>query len=261
MSPNTLRNWASVPARAEGECNRSKVKQQKTGQRGIETLYTSRDVKQIYSRAPRNRDGGGARSYRRSRYGVRRQGKGGAALDSIRNAGKGPGMGGARVASPPPAPPPPPRRFGDRRSRSVSDSLERAAKEAVAGDHAIGVCAGVRQVPKLATGAFHNQTTRGDVPQPDAAFDVGVEPPGRHVTQRQRRRPHHPDLAHPADQPIEVRQGGFQAFPALGEADGNERLGQFTAPAHVNDPAVQPRWPAADGRPQLITERVEDDAH
>src|ERR1043166_6480788 len=77
--------------------------------------------------------------------------------------------------------PPPPRRFGDRRSRSVSDSLERAAKEAVAGDHAIGVCAGVRQVPKLATGAFHNQTTRGDVPQPDAAFDVGVEPPGRHV--------------------------------------------------------------------------------
>src|SRR6266700_5148337 len=112
-------------------------------------------------------------------------------------------------------------------------------KQTVAGDQTISVFARNRLLPKLAAGAFDNQSASGDVPKPDAALNVGIETATRHISQRQCRRAHDSNFPDAAYELVKIRQSGFEAFVGLGEADGHDGLVQPSPPADADDFPVQ----------------------
>ena len=73
--------------------------------------------------------------------------------------------------------PPPPRMAGN--------ALDFTAQQSVVGQHSVFVLAGDGFAPEVAARALQNETAGGDVPDPDAGFQVSVETSAGHVSQRQ----------------------------------------------------------------------------
>ena len=111
-------------------------------------------------------------------------------------------------------------------------------------------------MPKLSAGTLNDQAARRDIPQPDAALYVAIEPARRHVRQRQGRSAHHADFSDFRDQSVEIRQRRLQAFGAFRETHGNDGLAQLASPADMNDPPIQSRRMALDCGPQFIAKRI-----
>src|SRR6267378_6769068 len=83
---------------------------------------------------------------------------------------------------------------------SLATSKQRqqaTAQPSIVGHKLELVLARNRLMPEIATGAFEDQSARGNVPQTDAGLDVTVHPAARHVSQRQCRRAHDAHFAHP----------------------------------------------------------------
>ena len=69
----------------------------------------------------------------------------------------------------------------DKAHPMFSGHSQAPTQQPVAGDKTIRVLARDRLVPIFPTGALHNEPARGHIPQSNAAFDVGIKAPGRHV--------------------------------------------------------------------------------
>src|ERR1051325_7378628 len=130
----------------------------------------------------------------------------------------------------------------------------------IAGDHPVAIVAGYGLTPKFAARALHNQSARRDVPQADAALDVGVEPAHRHVGQGKRGGTHDADFADAAREFAEVGQGLAQVVFALREADGDDGFAGLRPPADADDTTIATRGPTFDRSPEFVLKRIVDDA-
>src|SRR5260221_4681809 len=135
-----------------------------------------------------------------------------------------------------------------------------AAEQAIAGHHLISVRTANRPVPKFATCAFNDQPTGGNIPQTDSTFDIRIKAATGHVSKPERGRPHHADFSDPADQLIEIWQGGLETGFTFGEANRNNRFAQIPHAADLDYPAIQARFFAANGCPRLGAKRIKNHA-
>ena len=109
---------------------------------------------------------------------------------------------------------------------------------------------------ELPPGTFHEQTTGCDIPQIDAALNIGIQPTAGDIGQFQCSRSEDPDFFDFAGQPDQVGQAFIHICLVLGKAHRDDGFFELGAFADTHRFSVQQRFATAHRRPQLIRKRI-----
>jgi len=120
----------------------------------------------------------------------------------------------------------------------TAETLEAASQAAIVGQDIIAQITAERPVKEVTSGAFQDQAARRDIPQTYPRLDIGVHAAARDIDEVQSRGPHDAHLASTGDKVLKAREHMPKIGVILGEADGDDSLGEAAAGADVNDSIV-----------------------